>query len=65
MYSLDQVVASPPISAVLSLLLIVACDSIGVALLRVFGISSLNVHQWQRWQAPVVGAMALGVVLYP
>ena len=66
MYSLDQVVASPPISAVLSLLLIVACDSIGVVLLRAFGpFSSLNVHQWQRWQAPVVGAMALGVVLYP
>ncbi len=65
MYSLDQIVASPPISAVLSLLLMVGCDSIGVILLRVFGFSSLNVHQWQRWQAPIVGAMALGVVLYP
>lgn len=65
MYSLDQVVAFPPISVVLSLLLIVACDGIGVTLLRVFGLSSLGVHRWQRWQAPVVGAMALGVVLYP
>ncbi len=65
MYSLDQVVASPPISAALSLLLIIACDCIGVALLRAFGFSFLNVHRWQRWQAPVVGAMALGVVLYP
>ncbi len=65
MYSLDQIVATPPISAVLSLLLIVGCDSIGMTLLRAFGLSSPNVHQWQRWQAPIVGAMALGVVLYP
>jgi hypothetical protein len=65
MYSIDHFLATPPVSAILSLLLIAGVDGLGVVLLRWFGFSSLGFESWQRWQAPVVGAMILGIILYP
>ncbi len=65
MFSIDQLLATPPLSAIISLLLIVGCDLIGTLLLRVFGFVSGDHRDWVRWQAPILGAMLLAIVLYP
>ena len=62
---LNSFVAPPPWSAVLSVLLIMGCDGIGLVVLRAFGLASAGAPKWHRCQAGVVGAMTLTLALYP
>lgn len=65
MYSIDQFLSPPPLSAIFSLLLFMGCDFIGSSMLPFFGLSDRKITNWQRWQAPVIGALVLGLFLYP
>jgi hypothetical protein len=65
MFSLDQWVATPPLSALLSLVLIAGLDRLGLWVLRLLGFEVGSQQAWVRWQAPMVGAMLLAIVLYP
>lgn len=65
MFSLDQWVATPPLSALFSLLLIAGLDGLGSWVLRLLGFEVGSHRAWVRWQSPVVGAMLLAIVLYP
>jgi hypothetical protein len=65
MFSLDQWLAVPPLSALFSLLLIAGLDMLGLYLLRQLGFAVGHRTEWVRWQAPLVGAMFLAICLYP
>ena len=65
MFSIDQFLASPPLSAVISVLLILGCDLMGTLLLRASGFIVSDHRDWIRWQAPILGAMLLAIILYP
>ena len=65
MFSLDQWVAAPPLSALYSLLLIAGLDRLGVFCLHLLDFAVGSRTDWVRWQAPLVGAMLLAMVLYP
>lgn len=65
MFSIDQLLASPPLSALLSLLLIAGIDLVGAFALRSLGLIRGGRKDWVRWQAPIVGALLLAMVLYP
>ena len=65
MFSIDQLLASPPLSAIISIILMLACDLMGMALLQVSGFFVSDCKNWARWQAPILGAMLLTIVLYP
>jgi hypothetical protein len=64
-FSIDQLLASPPLSALLSLLLIAGIDLIGAIVLGSLGLIRGGRKDWVRWQAPLVGALLIAVVLYP
>ena len=61
-FGLDAWALPPPWSALISLVLIFGVDYLGLSVLPFF---SLNKETWQRWQAPVMGALTLAIVLYP
>lgn len=65
MYSIDQLSALPPMSAILAILLIGGIDFIGTFTLNFLGLFRYNNQLWIRWQAPIVGAMLFAIVLYP
>lgn len=65
MFSLDQLVATPPLAAFFSLLLIAGLDQLGLFFLRVLGFGVGSHRDWVRWQAIIVGAMLLAISLYP
>lgn len=65
MYSLDQLAAPPPFSAILSLLLILGCDLLGKSLLQAFKLINSRSIGWIRWQSSIVGAMLLSIIIYP
>ena len=65
MHSLDQWAAVPPLSLIYSLMLICGLDFAGALFLRLLGFQSTKVTDWIRWQAPMFGAMSLGIFLYP
>jgi hypothetical protein len=65
MFSLDQWVAAPPLSAFFSLLLIAGLDQLGLVLLRLLGFAVGSRKDWVRWQSPMIGAMLLAIGLYP
>lgn len=65
LYGLDNNIISPPFSAIIGLLLIAGCDFSGQFLLRRFGFQCDSLKQWSRWQAPIIGAMILALILYP
>lgn len=65
MFSIDQIIAKPPLSAIISLLLIFGCDLIGRTALLGFGFCLSGRSDWVRWQAPIIGSMLLAIVLYP
>jgi hypothetical protein len=64
-FSIDQLLASPPLSALLSLLLIAGIDLVGAFALGSLGLIRGGLKDWVRWQAPIVGALLFAVVLYP
>ena len=65
MFSLDQWAATPPLSALISILMIAGIDRIGIFSLGLLGFDVNSRINWVRWQAPVVGAMLLAIFLYP
>jgi hypothetical protein len=65
MFSIDQIVATPPLSAIISLFLIFGCDLIGLYALGGGGFSGGGRRDWVRWQAPIIGSMLLAIFLYP
>ena len=65
MYSIDQLAALPPLSAIFSLLLIFGCDLIGKLILEKSGLLNGECKKWIRWQCSIVGAMILAAALYP
>ena len=65
MFSIDQVILQPPFSAMISILLILGLDFIGFNILKKMRFFSNKDAIWIRWQAPVVGAMFLALILYP
>ena len=65
MFSIDQLLSTPPLSAFFSILLIAGCDFIGTLFLDRLGLVSGGHKDWIRWQAPVVGAMLFAIILYP
>ncbi|MDX2470400.1 MAG: DUF1420 family protein [SAR324 cluster bacterium] len=64
MYGLDSFVLEPPLSAIVSLMLIIACDGLGVYISKYFGLQVQGAN-WLRWQAPIFGALFLSILLYP
>tara|TARA_B100000959_G_C14967963_1_gene618566 strand:+ start:504 stop:2405 length:1902 start_codon:yes stop_codon:yes gene_type:complete len=65
MYGLDANIIQPPFSAIISILLILACDYIGITVVsRLLKINTFNI-KWMRWQAPIIGAALLSVIVYP
>lgn len=65
MFSLDQWVTAPPLSALISILMIAGIDRIGIVSLGLLGFDANSRLNWVRWQAPIVGAMLLAIFLYP
>ena len=65
MYGIDSYVLPPPLSALVSVILLAGCDGIGLAVLRACGLCEPGAPRWHRWQAPIAGAMVLAIVLYP
>src|SRR5262249_48618204 len=65
MYGIDSYVLPPPVSALVSVILLAGCDVIGLGVLRACSLCVAGAPRWHRWQAPIAGAMALAIVLYP
>jgi len=64
-YGLDANIAPPPLSAIISILLVVGCDGVGYSFTRYFlKIDTLKL-KWMRWQFPIIGAMLLSIVVFP
>ncbi|AKP26347.1 conserved membrane hypothetical protein [Leptospira interrogans serovar Manilae] len=65
-FGLDANVAYPPLSVLYSIFLIFGCDFLGFYILKLFESSIGKVkNTWIRWQAPLIGALLLSVILYP
>ncbi len=64
MYGLDAFLPDPPFSVIVAILLIMGCDGLGVYVVRISGLQAPNI-KWPRWQAPMLGALVLSVVVYP
>ena len=64
MYGLDSFVLDPPFSAIVSISLIIGCDSLGIYVLRITALQTPDI-KWPRWQAPMLGALVLSVIFYP
>lgn len=65
MFSIDQFLAQPPLSAIISIFLIAGIDFLGVLLLRALCLLDHKNIKWVRCQAPIVGGMLLAIILYP
>lgn len=65
-FGLDANIAYPPLSVIYSVLLIFGCDLLGFYILKLFESSLGQIkNTWIRWQAPIMGALLLSIVLYP
>ena len=65
MYGLDANIAQPPFSAIISILLVMACDYIGLYVIRKYLKTDVTVIKWIRWQAPTIGVALLSIIIYP
>ena len=65
MFSIDQLLAPPPLSVIISILLIAGLDLLGMLLLQKINFLDYTNLRWIRWQAPIIGAMLLAIFLYP
>jgi hypothetical protein len=64
-YGLDANIAHPPFSALLSILLVVGCDGIGLfAAQNILKLQDVNI-KWLRWQAPIIGVALIATLIYP
>jgi hypothetical protein len=64
MFGLDSFVHIPPLSILISVLMILGCDSIGLFVLKQADLIK-NHNSWARWQSPLLGVMVLSIFLYP
>ena len=65
MYGIDANIAQPPFSAIISILLVVACDYLGLYVIRKYLKTDVTDIKWIRWQAPTIGVALLSVIIYP
>ena len=64
-YGIDANIAQPPFSAIISILLVVACDYIGLYVIRKYLKTDVTYLKWIRWQAPTIGVALLSIIIYP
>ncbi|EMO34025.1 PF07220 family protein [Leptospira santarosai str. HAI821] len=65
-FGLDANIAHPLLSAIYSIFLIFGCDFSGFYILKLFQGSLGQIkNTWIRWQAPIMGALLLSILLYP
>lgn len=64
-FGLNANVLTPPFSALLSMLMIAGIDWLGLRVAYIFNLLGPSAPAWHRWQAPILGAMLLSVLLYP
>ena len=64
-FGLNANVLTPPFSALVSMLMIAGIDWLGLRLAHIFNLLGPSAPAWHRWQAPILGAMLLSVLLYP
>ena len=64
-FGLNANVLTPPFSALVSMLMIAGIDWLGLRLAHIFNLLEPTAPAWHRWQAPILGAMLLSVLLYP
>lgn len=65
MYGIDANIAQPPFSAIISIFLVVACDYLGLYVIRKYLKIDVTDIKWMRWQAPTIGVTLLSVIIYP
>ena len=65
MYGIDANIAQPPFSAIISIFLVVACDYLGLYVIRKYLKIDVSDIKWMRWQAPTIGVTLLSVIIYP
>ena len=65
MYGIDANIAQPPFSAIISILLVVACDYLGLYVIRKYLKTDVTYLKWIRWQAPTIGVALLSIIIYP
>ena len=65
LYGLEAVILRPPFAAFVSVLLLLGVDRLGLLVASWFSLRRTPAPSWHRWQAPVIGAMALSTILYP
>jgi hypothetical protein len=64
-YGLSSNVVSPGFSAIISIAMIFGVDFLGLAILNFLKLRKVTDCRWLRWQAIVIGAALLALVLYP
>jgi hypothetical protein len=65
MFGLDANIIQPPFSALVSILLVIACDFIGsVFIWKFLKIDTIEIR-WIRWQGPIIGVAFLSVFIFP
>jgi hypothetical protein len=64
-FGLNANILTPPYSAILSILMVTGIDWLGLRVAYIFDLLGPDAPAWHRWQAPVIGAMLLSVLLYP
>ena len=65
MYGLDANIIQPPFSALVSILLVIACDFIGsVFIWKFLKIDTIEI-KWIRWQSPIIGVAFVSVFIFP
>ena len=64
-YGLSANIAPPPLSALISLAMICGVDWLGLVAIKFLRVQSSSGCKWLRWQAPIVGAALLTLLLFP
>lgn len=65
MYGLEANVIQPPLSALISILLVIGCDLIGITFIWKFLKIDTSHVQWIRWQSPIIGVAFVALLIYP
>ena len=65
LYGLSNNVVFPPLSVLISLILIAGTDWVGLRVLKLLGLDDFSKLPWMRWQGPIIGAAILAVMVYP
>jgi len=65
MYGLDANIIQPPFAAIISILLVIACDFIGTVFIWKFLKIDATKIKWIRWQSPIIGVAFVSIVVFP